>query len=157
LKIKYIHLSNKSKIEKYYIGHILNQKICYECLNYFLSIEEFISIPLYIPNFCSIVDIYEMIDLNFKEMEAKFYCDSCNKKTHGKLTKAFLNTPKILIFNLNNIDKNLKNINSPYELNSENNIIDLSKYMQNKKIKKKFSLYGSISHYGCKNFGHYIS
>jgi ubiquitin C-terminal hydrolase len=97
-----------------------------------------------------------MIDQNFKELEGKYFCNICKKKSHGRIIKKILNAPRILIFTIYNLQKSSMNSNLPYEIKVENNMIDLSKYMESRKLKNNFCLYGTISHYGNKNFGHYI-
>ena len=148
-----------SFVTKLFYSQIINTFKC-QCGAEIYSFQKLLDFPLLLPNDVKEINIYDLLDIHFKNEKISFQdkCQRCKKiGEHIKMMR--ISRPsEILIISLQRIDEvnKIKNeciVNFPEKLNLYNYIdheIGFDK-------EAEYKLFSVVNHKGSVNFGHYFS
>ena len=148
-----------SFVTKLFYSQIINTFKC-QCGAEIYSFQKLLDFPLLLPNDVKEINIYDLLDIHFKNEKITFQdkCQRCKKiGEHIKMMR-ISRPPQILIISLQRIDEvnKIKNeciVNFPEKLN-------LYKYIDHEigfDKEAEYKLFSVVNHKGSVNFGHYFS
>ena len=148
-----------SFVTKLFYSQIINTFKC-QCGAEIYSFQKLLDFPLLLPNDVKEINIYDLLDIHFKNEKITFQdkCQRCKKIGEHIKSMRISRPPEILILSLQRIDdvnktKNECIVNFPQKLNLFNYIdheIGLGK-------EAEYKLFSVVNHQGNVDYGHYFS